>query len=341
MIALALGAALTAWAEPPEAPPVPEAQPDNEALLREIRALREEVAELRGALPPDAPDALDAPEPPDRPVAPDVVGGQRVGFGEPVYVAPDERVPEAVSFGEDVRVAGQVDGDAISFGGNVRIDGTGRVDGDAVSFGGVVDVADGGKLKGDRVAVGMPMSTPAVEVEALPDDEPAAVGNLRLTGDAHQLMQSLYRRLIWMLSVAGAGVLVVGLFPTRVSRVASDIEARPLRAAVVGTLATGFVTVFAALFAVLTLGLGSPVSLLLLGVLGVAWLLGFVGLCQVVGDRLPLQDRPHGRWLAFLVGVLLLTFLTSLPWVGWLVVVSAGAIGIGSALSTRFGRAAF
>jgi hypothetical protein len=70
-----------------------------------------------------------------------------------------------------------------------------------------------------------------------------------------------------------------------------------------------------------------------------AWLLGFVGLCQAVGDRLPVQERPHGRWIALLVGVLLMTFLGSLPWVGWVVVGGASLLGIGAALSTRFGKA--
>jgi hypothetical protein len=344
VIALLFGYTLTAWAEPPAhdldvrgATAQDPRDADDAAVLRELKALREEVAALRGALPPEPADPARI-EPPE-PRSAGISAGQRVGFGEPAYVGPDERVDEVLSFGDNVQVAGQVDGDAISFGGNVRIEPTGRVEGDAVSFGGRVEVEDGGRLAGDRVTLGMPMALPAVEVE-VDGDEPAAAANLRLVADSREVMRSLYRRLVWMLSVAGAGVLVVGLFPHRVNRVATDIEARPVRAAVVGALATGFLTLFAGLFAVLTLGVGSPVSLLLLGVLGLAWLLGFVGLCQVVGDRLPIHDRPHGRWIAFLVGVVLLTFLSSLPWVGWFVVAGAGVVGIGAALSTRFGRPA-
>ena len=71
--------------------------------------------------------------------------------------------------------------------------------------------------------------------------------------------------------------------------------------------------------------------------LGLAWLLGFVGLCQTVGDRLPLDLGPHGRWIAFLVGVVLITCLGSLPAIGWLFVSGASLVGLGAAISTRFG----
>ncbi|MEQ1501723.1 MAG: hypothetical protein ABMB14_05805 [Myxococcota bacterium] len=329
-MSLLLGVLPWACAEPAHAEPGGDA-----ALERELHALREEVerqsaelAALRDARPePDGAPTLEAG------VGDDDDG--RVGYGEPIVVNLGEEVDEVVSFGNDVDVAGRVLGDAISFGGNVRIQSTGEVEGDAVSFGGRVEVADGGKLLGDRVAMGMPASLAA----PIPATESPWAGNLHLATDARAMLQSLYRRLVWMLSVAGAGVMVVGLFPSRVSRVALDLETRPVRAAVVGTLATGFLTVFAALFAVVTLGLGSPISLVLLAVLGIAWLLGFVGLCQAVGDRLPVQERPHGRWIAFLIGVCLITFLGSLPWVGWVVVGGASMVGIGAALSTRFGRA--
>lgn len=294
---------------------------ERDALREEMRALREEIRSLR--------------EEPEPPLPADAVRGERVAFGQPVVVAEGEQVEEVVSFGDDVRISGRVLGDAVSFGGNVVIGTTGRVEGDAVSFGGRVEIEDGGRVEGDRVAMGVP----GVALTVRADAEPSAVGSVALATDAGALLHQLYRRLVLMLSVAGAGVLVVGLFPQRVGRVAEDLEARPLRAAVVGTLASGFLALFGLLFTLLTFGLGLPITLLLYGLLGLAWLLGFVGLCQAVGDRLPFEQRPHGRWVAFLVGVVLLTFAGSLPWVGWLVVGAASLLGIGAALSTRFGRA--
>lgn len=333
-VGLVLGLLLTpAWATTPEPPATEVSQPerppsgDIEAMRREMEAMQRELAVLRARQ--EAPSVTPSDQP------------ERVGFGIPVQVPEGQEVDEVVSFGDDVHVAGHVLGDAISFGGDVRIAQTGQVDGDAVSFGGVVDVDDGGQVAGNRVAMEMPLQLPAVATS--PEGDVNASGHLVLASDASDFLRSLYRRAVWMLSVAGAGVLVVGLFPGRVTRVAQDLESRPVRAAVVGTLATGFLALFSVLFAVVTLGLGFPISVLLMGVLSVAWLLGFVGLCQAVGDRLPVQDRhgfagiARGRWIAFLVGVVLLTFLGSLPWVGWFVVGGASVLGIGAALSTRFG----
>jgi cytoskeletal protein CcmA (bactofilin family) len=307
------------WATDP-APP----QPDPNEMLREIQrlqadsaAMREEIAKLRAAgTQRGAEDS------------------HKVAFGELVQIHEGQEVDEVVSFGNDVEVAGHVIGNAVSFGGDVAVTPTGRVDGDVVSFGGQIEVADGAHIGGNRVAMELPVGLPVTPLEA----EDATAGSLHLATDARALLHTLYRRMVFLLSIAGAGVLVVGLFPTRVTRVAQDLETRPIRAAVVGTLATGFLALFAGLFAVVTLGLGLPVSVLLVGLLGLAWLLGFVGLCQAVGDRLPLQDRPHGRWIAFVIGVVLITFLGSLPWVGWMVVGGVSMLGIGSALTTRFGR---
>lgn len=247
------------------------------------------------------------------------------GFGRSVEVPAGQSWEEAISFGGDVRVKGHVTGDAVSFGGDVIVEDGGHVDQSAVSFGGRVVVHPGGTLNGDRVAMEVPAERSPF-LGALP----------RVTGAA-RVWDQVRWRLVMLLAMAGAGVLTVGVFPARVRRIARDLEVRPLRAALLGSLASGFVIVFSVLLAVLTVGLGLPVSVLLLCALGIAWLLGFVGLCQAVGDRLPLNQRPYGRWLAFLVGVVPLVFLGSLPWIGWVVVGAASVIGVGGAVSTRFG----
>jgi hypothetical protein len=256
-----------------------------------------------------------------------------VAFGRPTKVKAGEVLDEVVSFGDDVEVAGHVTGDAVSFGGNVIVRSTGRVDGDAVSFGGMIEVEPHGIVNGDHVTLAIPNVVAGIGAP----DTPAAAGSMVSATDSSSLLDAVYGRLVLLLSIAGAGVLVVGLVPQRVGRIASDLEQHPVRAAVVGALSTGFLSVFGVLFLVLTLGLGLPITLLLFALLGLSWLLGFVALCQAIGDRLPVESRPYGRWLAFLVGVVLLTFVGSLPWIGWLVIGGASLLGVGAAISSRFG----
>lgn len=249
-----------------------------------------------------------------------------VGVRGPVNVERGARSQYAIAFGQDIEVEGHVLGDAVSIGGTVRIGETGEVDGNAVSLGGAVEVEPGGRLDGASMELGPSLTGSLPRTSLLPSARSLS-----------QAVATLARRLIGMLFVGGAGMLVLGVFPRRVERVARALEDRPLQAAVVGTLSSAFLLVFSALFTLLTLGIGSPVALFVLALLGAAWLLGFVGLCQAVGDRLPLFNGAQGRWLAFLVGVAFVTLLSSLPWIGWMVGLSASLLGVGSALTSGFG----
>jgi hypothetical protein len=273
----------------------------------EIAALQSEMSALRSASSP---------------------GGKHVSYGDAIVVEPDEVVDEVVVFGNDVHVHGTILGSAQSIGGDVFVSETGRVEGDVLSFGGHIDVAQGGAVQGNRLAMELPDRTPSFRPE---------LGAIAGVAPDASMFENLYRRLVLLLSLSGAGVLIVGLFPKRVGRIAVALEERPVAAGVIGSFATGFIGLFSLLFAVVTLGLGLPVSIVLMGALGLAWMLGFIGLCQAIGDRLPFQNKPHGRWMTFLVGVLLLTCLGSLPAVGYLVLAAASILGIGAAIATRFG----
>jgi len=327
MVALPLWLASAGMAEPvrsaPDAPDGAErsaqverleAQVDD--LVRDNRELRAQIERVEAALAQESP------------------GGALVSYRS-VTVREGQRVEEAVSMGSDVIVEGHVDGDAVSIGGSVHVGPTGRVGGDAVSLGGSVEVAEGGIVEGDRVSLG-PGERDLAPL-AVSTDPHHASGALALAGQASGVVQAVYDRLVFLLTLAGAGVVTVGLFPRRVARVAADLEERPVRSAIVGVLGPGLLTLFAALFTLITVGVGSPVGLLVVLGLGAAWLLGFVGFCHAIGDRLPVQHRHHGRWLAFLAGVLVVGFMGSLPWMGWLVVLMVSVIGTGSAISTRFG----
>lgn len=333
---LAVGA--PAWAQDAPAPspaPTDEAElveseaDDVEALREEIEVLRQELEQIRTSVEAPAPPAPPAtPEPPEAPAPPAPIERpadlpDRTSFGEPILIAADEHVGDVASFGGPITVQGHVWGDVTSFGGPIELRNGAMVEGDAVSFGGVVHVADGARLKGDRVNM-------------------AGSRAFNLKGAQEQqskgFLAGLFSKLIFLLSFAGAGVLVVGLFPERVTRVASDIAAHPVRNTVLGALFAGVISIATVLFAITILGL--PVSLLMVALLGLAWLLGFVGLCQAVGDRLPFDKKPHGRWIAFLVGVLVVSFVGALPFVGWLAVLIVSVLGIGAAFATKFGATA-
>ncbi len=193
------------------------------------------------------------------------------------------------------------------------------MEGDAVSFGGQILVQDGGSVSGDRVAFGA-HTTSAV----LPGlENPLGLGRL------------LARHLVMLLTFAGAGVLVVGLFPSHVDAIAQGLRERPLRAGLLGTLFTGLALVLAV---ALTLSLlGIPMAVLVMAVLTLTWILGFIGLCQCVGDNLPIQGVGTRRWTAFLLGVLAIASAGYLPVIGQVLLAGLGFFGAGAAIQTRLG----
>lgn len=307
---------------------VPAADGEIEDLREQIRRLEADRDRLESSLQDIETQLAQSDGPP---AANDGVPG-RVGIGEVIRIAAGEVVEEAVGIGEDIEVAGRVEGDTTSLGGNIIVASSGSIGGDAVSFGGEVIVREGGEVFGDRISLTLPISLTPTEVQG-----PLGAGALTSSVKLDTLLSDLYQRVVWFLSFTGAGVLLVGLFPSRVGRIAESVQAHPFRATSVGILTTGFLSVFSVLFALVTLGLGLPVSLMVIGLLGCAWMLGFVGLCQAVGDLLPFESRPKGRWLAFFVGSLLLTCISSLPFLGWMVLIAGSAMGVGAAFSTRLG----
>jgi hypothetical protein len=211
-------------------------------------------------------------------------------------------------------------GSAVAFGGDVRVFNGAVVQGDAVSFGGRVVVEDGGAVEGNRVTLGQAASA--------------------LTGSSLDLrhpdwVQALARRLVVLFSFAGAGVLVVGLFPRQVDTVATTLTAHPLRSGITGLLLTGFACLLTLIFAVTLIGI--PIALFIAVVIAIAALLGFIALCQAAGDHIPWSNQGARRWLAFLMGVVGLGLLGSLPFIGKAALAALGLSCMGAALQTRLG----
>jgi hypothetical protein len=330
--------------DPAAEEPTVEARLDRlEARLADQQILLEQIATQVGALPgvsavapaaPEVPVALEAPAAPEAPVAAEVSlnwepkdedagDGSVTSFTGPVSVAVGQVVEEAVSFGGPVTVSGTVIGDAVSFGGDVVVTEEGHVQGDAVSFGGLVRVEPGGQVDGDKVALGA-------------EDAPTASRGLaHLAAQGSAWMHHMVRRTVLLLCLAGIGVLVLGIFPEKVRNVARGIERHPIRYGLAGLLLTGTGLGVSGLLAITLVGI--PLSGFVLLLLGLAWLLGFVALGQVVGDMLPVPASARGRAGAFLVGVCLLGALSFVPYLGKLLIVASLFPCVGAAIGTRFG----
>lgn len=244
-----------------------------------------------------------------------------VAFGESIVVGPNMTVRDAISFGGDVLIEGRVLSDAVAFGGDVHIRPSAVVLGDAVSFGGTVQMDDTAHVGRRHLSFQSPADAFASQtMSAKKTTSPWS----RLRGMA-----------VSWLALAGAGLLTLGLFPTQVDGVASTISRRPVASTLIGFTGSLAAVLGSLLFAITLIGL--PVSLLLLSALGLGGLMGFVAICQVVGDRLPMRQTQHGRWLAFLVATVGLTIISMLPAIGAMAVCGVLFSGVGATVLSRYG----
>jgi hypothetical protein len=270
----------------------------------------------------DATAAQDIAAPPKRQRTKD-----RVVFGQDLIIRADEKVRDAVVFGGNITIEGWVTHDAVAFGGDVTIQPEGRVAGDAVAFGGTVHRHDDGTTDAHEEDTAAP--TPAT-----PPSPPSAAAVA--LAPALPATSGLIAMLVRFLTLTGAGVLTLGLVPDRVSRVSEQIAARPVGSIFIGFFGGTVLALMSLLFAVTIVGL--PISALLVASLGFAWLLGFMGLSQALGDRLGLETKEHGRWLVFLGLATAFTVLSTWSWTLWLSTATLGLLGIGGALTSRFGQ---
>lgn len=241
--------------------------------------------------------------------------GSRWAFGQDVVIASDERARDVVVLGGDVDVEGEVTGSAVVIGGDIRVRPEGRIVKDAVAVGGRVE---GTNVEGSKVKVGGP-------------------GTLTPQSEVLDVARSIYHQVVWLLVVASAAVLVSGIFPNQVRRVAEHVEVQPLRTAAIGLFTGGFVVLFSGLFATLTLFFGLPISLVLLAALVAAWLFGIVALAHAIGARVDLGRTARTQWISVLFGVVSLGLLTIIPVLGTVVFVVASSLGLGAVVSTWFG----
>lgn len=230
--------------------------------------------------------------------------------------------------GGSIVVAGAVEGDVVALGGDVRLEADASIEGDVFVLGGSIDVGSG-TIGGRSVA--LPDVSPSwlllAEGPALGLDpwSPVVVG------------MKLALLAAWMVV---ALVFLVAASPA-VASTSRSIGEEPLRNFGIGLV--GAVTLFLLILlfgSVLNALLGAP--LVVLGLLAalVLKLWGMVAVFCWLGGLLNPRSGRHWRTAPrnTLYGLSLLGLVKLLPWIGVWVWTAATLVGIGAALSTKFGR---
>jgi hypothetical protein len=258
-----------------------------------------------------------------------------VSFGGDVTIEKDVLITgDVVVFGGNVDIAGQVGHRVTVFGGNLVLESTAVVQNDVNISGGLIDQKAGSIVEG-RIVNGQPFSSGRVGIVP-PAVLPAAVGGGVLSAITG-LVFGLIRNVVYALALAALGALTVVFMPTQTHQVSDTAQKFGMESVGVGCLTT-IVAFTLGIFLIFTI-CGIPFGILVLLSLVVAWMFGWIALGRLAGERILAAIKVHEILpiVAVVVGVLVLTIISYVPVIGWLVGFFLGLLGIGAVVLTRFG----
>ncbi len=245
----------------------------------------------------------------------------------------------------DVTVRGTVDGDVNVFSGDVTLEAESRVTGDVNVLSGSVHQAPGAVVEGEvvRGSFVWPQAQWGTWFRNVPGPvwgwtmpEPwTPQWFLWVIG---RVIFGFFRSLIVAVSVAAVAAVLVLIWPDQVDRVARTAEEAFLPALGVGLLTWVIGGVIIAILLI-------TICFTLLGLLGLMallglTLLGWTALGKILGERLWTALNLQGETSLWptVIGVFLLTWLTRVPCVGWVIGFFAGSVALGAAIITLYSR---
>lgn len=314
------------------------------------------------APPPPPPAATDVPAaaatPPAPPPIPTVRGEDRNVFGGSLVIRKDEIVHTVTVAGGSLKVEGTVTGDLVVAGGSATIRSGGRVVGNATVFGGSLKVEKDGRIDGDvgvaggsvkreegaviggrivddqhKGSVKVTAGDGGTKTEVTPAAEPSATRS-RFSEAVHEFGQSMTRMaLLFVL-----GCVLLALLAPRMEKMRVEIAARPMRSFAIG-LVGSLIGSIAGLIAIVILCItviGIPVALIGLLFAILAFYGAFASVLTTFGAAV-IGHRTQNPYLHLLLGCGAFLVLSSLPWIGGLVIFAVAMIAVGALVTTRVG----
>jgi hypothetical protein len=254
---------------------------------------------------------------------------QMVAMGKDVIVA-GEALSDVAAMEGSVEVTGRVAGDVVVLGGDARLGPEARVGGDIFVLGGTIQAAPGAHAAGRMVSYPTASSALVTLVEG-----PSF-------GLGFTSPQVLGTKLALLAAWAALLLLLFAATGRQLLETADGVRREPFRSFATGLTGVLALLLTAMFFSAFTGGLvGVPLLVLVVLLAMLLKLWGMVAVFYALGDWLARRflHRPRMRPLnAATIGLLVMGAVKFLPYVGIWVWTAATFIGIGAALSTKFGR---
>lgn len=251
-----------------------------------------------------------------------------VAIGRDLIVA-GEVLGDVAAVEGSVEVSGHVQGDVVVLGGDARLLPTARIGGDVHVLGGVIRTSPGARAEGSMVSYPTASSALVTLIEGptlgLSFASPLVVGT-KLA-----LLAAWAALLLLLFAASGRQVL----------ETADEIRREPFRNFFVGLTGVLALVMTGLFFSAFTGGLvGVPLLVLVVLLALVLKLWGMIAVFYALGEwlaRRVFHRRPRPLNAAT-IGLLVLGAIKFLPWIGVWAWTAATLIGIGAALSSKFGR---
>ena len=247
-----------------------------------------------------------------------------IRLGGSVTVTEKQVVENAIAIGGSaiVQPNGRVTQTAIAIGGDVILNKGARVDGDAYAIGGKVVQTEGATIGGSNGTF---------------NDHSNGQGMMGMHRDQNYFlsMYFVHASLRIFSAIVGAivGIILLSAAPSFLPNLAATVRQYPGQSALWGM---GAIVTFVALniFLAITL-IGIPLIPLLSVIFSLTSLVGALGISLFIGQQVSDRRSPLQQ---FLIGLLIVTLLALIPFVGGIVVFVVSLVGLGSLLTWKFGK---
>jgi hypothetical protein len=243
-----------------------------------------------------------------------------VKFGSDVFIDKNMTVKEVVVFGANITVNGTVQKDVVAIGGNIFLGPTAKVGKEVVSIGGAIYKEPGAQIGDDEVELNIPGLS-------------SLIGFSTTTSWVGWTLAFKIFAFIGFLALA---LVVVAVIPQPFGLISINVKHNTLKAILLGVLGLAVLVPLAVFLAITIIGL--PLVALEVFVVGIAFLVGYIAIAQLIGDKIAaLLKRPalNALWVT-LIGLLTLWLISWIPFFGSLVKAAAIFLGFGGVLATIF-----
>jgi hypothetical protein len=255
---------------------------------------------------------------------------QGPSFGGTIAINPNEVLcGEITAFGGTVDIEGELRGNVTAFNSNVIV--AGAVNGNITLFGGTITLGNGSQIHGHiDLYAASERREQNIQLDGMITDHTSHPRMFIMPGEFSFPFWSL---LVWLI----LGLVLIKLLPEHVMFVRTTAATRTGRSLFIGLLS--ILLAPAVLVVLIALILPIPLALILALGLIAAWVLGTVAISWIVGERIMQSIAPqyNTRIIDAVVGLAVLVLVGSLPYIGWLISIGVGLLGLGAVLLSRFG----